>query len=92
MPVAEGDILELLVTYVSGDACWGTAADLTGFIHHTGWSKERPIPDSAVPIEGQKLTVKVTHVVRDGEQLPAWSTFGGRFKIDFAAAVPAVAG
>jgi hypothetical protein len=92
MPVAKGDILDLLVTYVSDDACWGTAGVLTGFVHHTGWSKARSIPESAVPIEGQKLTVKVTHVVQDGEQLPAWSTFGGKFKIDFAAAIPEVAG
>lgn len=90
MPVAKGEILDLLVTYVSRDACWGTHGDLTGFVHHTGWSKERPIPESAVPIEGQQLTVKVIHIVQPGENLPAWCTFGGKFKIDFAATVPAV--
>lgn len=91
MSVAKGDILELLITFVTDDACWGTAGNLIGFVHHRAWSRERPIPESAVPVEGQKLTVKVIHVVQDGEDLPAWSTFGGKFKIDFAASVSAVA-
>ena len=87
MPLAKGDILELLVTHVSDDACWGISGEFTGFVHHTGWSDKRPIPESAVPVEGQWLKVKVLHVVQDGEQLPAWSTFDGKFKIDFAAVV-----
>ena len=91
MMLKQGDILDLLVTYVSGDACWGLFGNLIGFVHHSGWSKERPIPDSAVPMEGHLLRVKVIHVVAPGEQLPAWSTFGGKFDVAFAGAVPGVA-
>jgi hypothetical protein len=87
MSVEKGDILELLVTFVSGDACWGTSGNLTGFVHHTGWSEEPPIPESAVPVEGQTLTVKVIHVVQACERLPKWSTFDVKFKVDPVALV-----
>lgn len=85
MEIAEGDILELLVMFVSSDACWGTSGDLTGFIHHKGWSARVPVPDSAIPIVGQTIRVRVVHVVEDDDQLPAWSTFGGKFKVNFSA-------
>ena len=87
MPFAEGDNVELTVSFVTDDACWGTSGDAVGFVHHTGWSGQQPIPDSAVPREGQRLRVRVIRVVRPQEQLPPWTTFGGKYKIDFAAVV-----
>ena len=87
MPLVKGEIVGLTVTFVTADGCWGIAGDWVGFVHHSGWSKERPIPESAVPSVGQVLRVRILKVVKLGEAVPAWATFGGKFNIDFSAMV-----
>ena len=88
MGVAVGDVVELTIIEVAGYACWGEAGGQIGFVHCVEWSRLRPIPDSAVPEVGDKLRVKVFRVI-DGpqEQLPLDITFGGKFRVDFAASV-----
>jgi hypothetical protein len=88
MSVAVGDVVTITVIDVAGYACWGVVDGQVGFVHCVEWSRERPIPEEAVPKVGDRLRVKVFRVVDvPQEQLPADVTFDGKFHVDFAGSV-----
>jgi hypothetical protein len=90
-PIATGDIRDARIVYVSGYGCWCEIEGVMGFMPYEGWSSERPIPESAVPLEGQRLPVRVVHVLGPDRAVPEWATFGGRYNIKFTAAIQGVA-
>ncbi len=88
MGVAIGDIVTLTIIEVAGYACWGVADGQVGFVHCVEWSREKPVPDDAVPKVGDRLPVKVFHLTnKPQEQLPADVTYDGKFHVDFAGSV-----
>ena len=80
-----GDIVDLQVTRVSGYACWGNAEGKTGFSHCVDWS-----PDSACPVVGQTIKVRVFHLTGEGEKLPLDVSHNGEIHVDFACSISLV--
>lgn len=80
-----GDVVDLLVTEVSGYACWGVYQEKIGFSHCVDWSRERPVPDDKCPRVGEVFRVKIFYITDvPYTDLPADVTYGGKFKVDFA--------
>src|SRR5262245_53594809 len=79
-----GDIVEVVVSKVSGYACWGSSNGKIGFSHCIEWSEEKPVPAHLIPIVGESIKLRVFHVPKPEVEQPDDVSFGGTIHVDFA--------